>query len=420
MSNPSQAGLTLACYQSARSVYGVSKVSFVTKDFSVWEDHIDLSLTGAGARGRCRSRRGVGTRHEESLGARVDFNAGVNILKRSDLHWSLPPGNLTVWLRYYNVIYVSQRGMSVSRRKKSAAWLLLVFTLPTAKASARVGVWRKLQRYGALALPASGYVLPNNPVNQERFEWLASSIRSSKGNAAVAQVRSFDELRHEQIEHMFSEARDRDYQALERELKQLSKSRQREKSEAGLLRLKRRLQQVAEIDFFGSPLKARIEEALRQLEAGQGSRKEAVGKHHAKDYRGRTWITRPHPGIDRVASAWLILRHIDAQAKFAFDNDPRRHPSAVPFDMFNVDGFGHVGNNCTFETLVKSFGLKDSRLQLVAQAIHDADLADERFGREEALGIDRILDGWNRQGMSNEEVLRKGLEMIEGLYNGIR
>ena len=113
--------------------------------------------------------------------------------------------------------------MSVSPRDKFAAWLLLVFTLPTAKASARVGVWRKLQRYGALALPASGYVLPNNPMNQERFEWLATSIRSSKGQAAVAQVRSFDELRNEQIEHMFNEARTREYQVLERELKGFSK-----------------------------------------------------------------------------------------------------------------------------------------------------------------------------------------------------
>src|SRR5215472_18770148 len=111
--------------------------------------------------------------------------------------------------------------MSVSY-DKSAAWLLLVFTLPTAKASARVGVWRKLQRYGALTLPASGYVLPNNPMNQERFEWLATSIRSSKGQAAIARVRSFDSLKDDQIERMFNEARTNDYQGLERELRKLS------------------------------------------------------------------------------------------------------------------------------------------------------------------------------------------------------
>src|SRR5579864_3751669 len=106
-------------------------------------------------------------------------------------------------LRY--VITVSNNGMSIPVRQQPAPWLLLVFTLPTAKASERVGVWRKLQRYGAVALPASGYVLPNNSMNQERFEWLATSIRSSKGQSAVAQVCSFDELKEEQIEQMFNE-----------------------------------------------------------------------------------------------------------------------------------------------------------------------------------------------------------------------
>jgi hypothetical protein len=310
--------------------------------------------------------------------------------------------------------------MSVSVRQRSGAWLLLVFTLPTAKASERVGVWRKLQRYGAVALPASGYVLPNNSMNQERFEWLATSIRSSKGQAAVAHVSSFDELRNEQIENMFNEARTREYQLLEKELKKLSKLPNRDKLNPGVVRLKRRLQQTVEIDFFGSPIRARIEEAVRQLESDHGTEKGREGKKNPKDYVGRAWITRSQPGIDRVSSAWLILRYIDPHAKFAFDKDPGRHPNAIPFDMFNADGFGHVGNDCTFETLVKSFSLKDSRLRLVAQAIHDADFADEQFGRTEALGIDRILDGWNKQGVANEEVLRRGMEMIEGLYNGIR
>jgi hypothetical protein len=310
--------------------------------------------------------------------------------------------------------------MSISPKPKPAAWLLLVFTLPTAKASERVGVWRKLQRYGAVALPASGHILPNNSMNQEHFEWLATSIRSSKGQAAVAQVCSFDELRNGQIEQMFNQARTREYQDLEKELKKSAKLPRRDKSEAVILRLKKRLQQIIEIDFFGSPIRARIEEAVRQLESDDGTLKERAVKKNPKDYAGRTWITRPHPGIDRVSSAWLILRYIDPQAKFAFDQDPRRHPDAIPFDMFNAGGFGHIGNDCTFETFVKSFGIKDSRVRLVAQAIHDADLADEHFGRSEALGIDRILDGWNKQGMANEDVLRRGMEMIEGLYNGIR
>src|SRR4030081_846132 len=204
--------------------------------------------------------------------------------------------------------------MSISVKQKST-WLLLVFTLPTAKASERVGVWRKLQRYGAVTFPASGYVLPNNSMNQERFEWLATSIRSSKGQAAVAHVCSFDELRNEQIEQMFNEARTREYQVLERELKKMAKLPNGDKSEPGVVRLKRRLQQIVEIDFFGSPIRARIEEAVRQLESDRGTEKAREGKKSPKDYVGRTWITRPQPGIDRVSSAWLILHYIDPHAK---------------------------------------------------------------------------------------------------------
>jgi len=158
---------------------------------------------------------------------------------------------------------------------------------------------------------------------------------------------------------------------------------------------------------------------MQRLET-KDTKQAATGKENPQDYVGRTWITRPRPGIDRVSSAWLIVRYIDPQAKFTFDADTKRHPDAIPFDMFNAGGFGHGGNDCTFETLLKAFGIKDSRLKLLAEAVHDADLADERFGRSEALGIDRTLDGWNKQGLSNEEVLRKGMEMIEGLYHGIR
>ncbi len=310
--------------------------------------------------------------------------------------------------------------MNVPIRDGSSPWLLLVFTLPTARASERVGVWRKLQRYGTVQLPASGYVLPNNAVNQERFEWLATSIRNSKGQAAVAQVSAFDELRNEKLEQMFNDARTRDYQSLEKELKKAGKTARRAGVPAALLRLKSRLQQIAEIDFFGSPARARLEAVMQKLETKDSPKQPLRGKKNAQDYAGRTWITRPQPGIDRVSSAWLITRYIDPRAKFIFDSDPTRHPDAIPFDMFNAGGFGHVGNDCTFETLFKSFGMKDTRLKLLGQAIHDADLADECFGRIEALGVDRILDGWNKQGLSNEEILRRGIEMVDGLYKGIR
>jgi hypothetical protein len=306
--------------------------------------------------------------------------------------------------------------MPVARATPDLPWLLLMFTLPARRASERVSVWRKLQRYGAMTLPSSGYVLPNNPVNQERFEWLATSIRNLKGQASVAQVAAFDNLGADELEKLFTLARTENYERLYGDLKKLARSRE---GRNALPKIKRHLQQVSDIDFFGAPARAKVEGLIQQIEIGAAPTR-IKAKHDPKDYIGSIWVTRPRPGIDRVSSAWLIRRFIDGQAKFIFDRNASAHPQAIPFDMFQAGGFGHIGDDCTFETLVRSFGIRDSRVRLVAQAVHDADLADERFGRDEALGIDRVLDGWNKQGLSDDELLHRGMDLIEGLYNGIQ
>jgi len=137
-------------------------------------------------------------------------------------------------------------------------------------------------------------------------------------------------------------------------------------------------------------------------------------------YRSRVWITRPRPGIDRISSAWLIRNFIDKNATFIFDHDPNLHPAAIPFDMFQTTkGFGHRGEDCTFETLCKEFAIRDKRVRAIAQIIHDADLEDGKFGRIEGIGLDRTLIGWAKQGVGDEELLRRGMEIIEGLYGSI-
>src|SRR5260370_33058575 len=112
--------------------------------------------------------------------------------------------------------------MTVSMIKSGTPWLLLTFSLPTKRASKRVEVWRKLQRYGAVPLGNSGYLLPNNPTNQERFEWLATAIRKYAGEASVVKVQSIDNLSAPQLVGRFAEARPREYQELIPELQKLS------------------------------------------------------------------------------------------------------------------------------------------------------------------------------------------------------
>src|SRR6266699_1031102 len=104
----------------------------------------------------------------------------------------------------------------------SIAWLLLTFTLPTKRASQRVEIWRKLQRYGTVPLGNSGYLLPRSPSNEERFQWLAKSIRKYGGDASVVHVESIDNLSAPQLIGRFSEARTREYQQLIQELQVFS------------------------------------------------------------------------------------------------------------------------------------------------------------------------------------------------------
>ena len=264
------------------------------------------------------------------------------------------------------------------RRESSAAtasapWLLLMFTLPADKASQRVEVWRKLKKYGAVALRSSGYILPNRPETQERFEWLATSIRKYKGQASVAEVYAIDDLPPEKLKEMFIAARSSDYDALMGELKKRSAKHARAPEE--LARFRRRLDEIASIDFFSSPVRVRAEALLEALNAVRNGTQESSSQRKRKDYLGRTWITRPRPGIDRVSSAWLIRRFVDENAMFVFADDPARHPGAIPFDMFQGGGFGHRGEDCTFETLRKEFGIRDTKVEAIAEMIHDADLA---------------------------------------------
>jgi hypothetical protein len=291
-------------------------------------------------------------------------------------------------------------------------WLLLMFSLPARQASRRVEVWRKLRGMGALALPGSGYLLPRNAQNTERMEWLAAAIRSYKGEASVAQVQAIDNLPKERLVKMFREARTREYEELLRELGKLPLGG---RARGRLERLRRRYRAIEATDFFESPLRSRVEAMLTRLEAPPPDTPSRARVSRAQ-YRGRKWATRPRPGIDRVASAWLIRRFIDPAAKFAFEPGDRH---AIPFDTFDGRGFGHGGDHCTFESLRHQFAIRDARVAVLAQMIHDADLQDGKFARNEAVGIDRVLIGWAQQGFADQELLRRGMEMIEGLYQSL-
>lgn len=308
--------------------------------------------------------------------------------------------------------------MGVTETTPEIPWLLLVFSLPAKSASQRVEIWRKLQRDGSLALRSSGYVLPYSAANQERMEWLAASIRGYKGQASVVQARSFDDLPAEKLKQLFQEARTRDYQKLLHEANKLHALPASRRPGGRLNRLRRRFSELQDIDFFGNPLRAKLEDVLTRAGESVGANSNRQKRKSAEHFN-RLWMTRPRPGIDRVSSAWLIRRFIDPKARFLYGAEPALHPDAIPFDMFCPQGYGHRGEDCTFETLCREFSIRDRRVKRIAEIIHDADLGDGKFARAEGLGLDKVLNGWAKQDLPDDELLQRGMDLIEGLYESL-
>ena len=295
----------------------------------------------------------------------------------------------------------------------------MVFSLPAARASERVQVWRKLQKFGCVAFRNAGYLLPNTLENRERLTWVAQTVRANGGEASVVEVASVDDLSETGVRDLFRVARDVDYVTLGDELKRLKPTPG--EASAKMVRLRKRFEEIVAMDFFEAKQRAGVQLLLDQLTASPV--KVATMRSVArKDYQGKVWATRPRPGIDRVSSAWLIARMIDAEPTFVFAEkaeSSREYPGAIPFDMFGEQGFGHVGDYCTFETLCRSFGIKDKKILLIAEAIHDADLEDRKFGREEGHVMNQILQGWAKLKVDDHELLKRGMELIEGLYVSI-
>jgi hypothetical protein len=306
--------------------------------------------------------------------------------------------------------------MNITTAPDASPWLLLVFTLPTVKASERVQIWRKLQKIGSIPFRNAGSMLPNTPENRERFEWLAASIRDFDGEASILRIQSVDDLPAGKLKELFREATAVEYRALLEDIGKLRPSGTGKTPQT--VRLRRRFEEIVLIDFFRSPLRSSVEEALAKIERTEKNVKEAhIKKVQKAEYQNRVWVTRPRPGIDRVSSAWLISRFIDAKATFAFAHKAPNLPDAIPFDMFGSEGFGHQSDCCTFETLCRSFHVTDKKVLLIGEAIHDADLEDDKYSRTEGHALNRILRGWAAQAVSDHEILRRGMELIEGLYN---
>jgi len=309
-------------------------------------------------------------------------------------------------------------------------WLLLIHQIPPKPSYLRVKVWRRLKRLGAVALKNSVYVLPAGDQAREDFQWVRREIVARGGDASVCEAAFVDGLLDREIEALFRAARDADYREIAESARAASRavgSRRRSGEprladrDAERERLARRLSEVGAIDFFGATARKAAELAVAGLATkprGADSPAPEVGRRaRREDYRGRTWVTRKNVFVDRIASAWLIRRFIDPRARFKFvpESGYRPEKREVRFDMFEAE-FTHEGDRCTFEVLVERFGLREPALRPIGEIVHDIDMKDSKFARQDALGVEQVLRGVARDRRDDKGRLDLGVPVFESLY----
>jgi hypothetical protein len=232
----------------------------------------------------------------------------------------------------------------------------MVHRLPPKPDYLRVKVRRRLARLGAVPLKNSVYVMPDTEAALEDLQWLAREIEGDGGEAVICSSRFVSGVTDDEIRALF---RERD----------------------------------------------RVEPA--------------PSKHAPVDRvePGRTWVTRQDVKVDRIGSAWLIRQFIDPEARFRFvpSRGYRPRPGELRFDMYDAE-YSHEGSRCTFETLLRRFGIRDRALQCVAEVVHDIDLKDEAFGRPETRGVASLIESIVLSTADDKERLERGAVVFADLH----
>ncbi len=320
-------------------------------------------------------------------------------------------------------------------RTDAPSWLLLIHQLPPKPAYLRVKIWRRLQGLGAISVKNSVYVLPASEQALEDFQWLLREIEQGGGDGIVCEANLVDGLSDQDVRLLFDAARDADYAEIAKELRSLSAalegdfaSRERKSDVKGqIARLRRRFSELSAIDFFGATGRMTVEGLLSNLEArladsaAEPQAQHSGAKKIAATLTGKTWVTRGGVHVDRIACAWLIRRFIDPKARFKFvsakDYDAR--PGELRFDMFKGE-VTHEGDRCSFEVLLDRIGVDDPALRAIAEIVHDIDLKDGKFGREQASGIAHVIAGICMSQADDLARIERASAVLDDIYNHFR
>jgi hypothetical protein len=277
------------------------------------------------------------------------------------------------------------------------------------------------------------YALPNNTETREDFAWLAKEIVESGGEAVVCEAALVDGLPDGELQGLFDTARDEDYARIASEARDLRVRLGEELPDNFLAevtsqatRLRKQLDAVVAIDFFGAEGRAAAEGLVSDIEVALKRGEGTVTTTEPSSaptgvLKNRIWVTRQGVQVDRIASAWLIRRFIDEGARFKFVPGKACTPESgeLRFDMFEGE-FTHRGDRCTFEVLVEHAGLADPALTAIGEIIHDIDLKDDKYGREETAGIKNLIAGIAASHNDDEQRLVRGAAVFDDLYQYLR
>ena len=310
---------------------------------------------------------------------------------------------------------------------ESTTWLMLIHQVPNSPAYLRVKMWRRLQKIGAVAVKNAVYVLPLSDQSSEDFHWIAREIIEGGGDASVCEATFIEGMTTKELITLFQTARDADYTELKKEVREIEEEQRTAKNNTDasvsviasrVARLRQRLTEIQAIDFFPSVASKQIEAAISDLEARSRQAPLRKGSAQAGAYSGRTWVTRTGVHIDRIASAWLIRRFIDSQARLKFVAAKGYRPEAgeLRFDMFDAE-FTHEGDLCTFEVLMDRMTITDRALRRLAEIVHDIDLKESRFGHPETAGVTLVINAVCSRYKDDSARIERATILLDDLYD---
>jgi hypothetical protein len=304
---------------------------------------------------------------------------------------------------------------------ESITWILIVLTLPTQNATARMRIWRGLKSLGCAALRDGAWLLPETIETRQGLEALADETRAAGGSAWLLRLDAEDS-QSAAFREMFD--RSAEYADLLADLARFDPLAENvATANKSLKALRRRYETLIEQDYFPGVGKLEAEARLQALDATLASRLSPNEPHFQDgqperlslaDFQKQTWATRQDLWVDRLASAWLIRRFIDRRARFVWLKRVKDCPAnALGFD-FDGARFTHIGHRVTFETLLASFGLeRDAALMRIGAIVHALDVGGEA---PEAAGFEMLLKGLKERIQDDDTLLKQGGQMLDDLY----